>query len=191
MTGIERIEDGRFLHQFFETPRCGIGFLPPDQQINSPDFGQLHERIGQPHFADEAGDANEHDVFPSQRPADRKRTRVPDAIEINDRPIQDWKLPGSRNHGGLQRFDAGQTQIAHRSLHGTPAIRPGAVDAGEKSPRPHHRLQKSAGSNSVAKFEAVGDQPLHSQMLRQRTHHMLQALAHQHDFVAGFDAGLK
>jgi len=130
-------------------------------------------------------------VLAGQRPANRKRTRVPDAIEINNRPIEDWKSPRSRNHGGLQRFRARQTQIAHYSLHGTPAIRAGAVDAGEEPTRPHYRFQQTSGGNSIAEFEAVGDQPFHSQVLRQGTHDVLQALAHQHDFIASFDTGFK
>src|SRR6185437_11240109 len=119
------------------------------------------------------------------------RTRVPDAIEINNRPIEDWKLPRSRNHGGLQPFHTRQAQVAHYALDGTPAVRPGAVDAGEESSWPHHRFQQSSRGNSVAEFEAVGDQPFHSQMPRQGAHDMLHALAHQHDFIAGFYAGFK
>ena len=126
-----------------------------------------------------------------ERPADRKRGGVPDAVEIDNGPVQDWKLTRSRNHGGFQGLHTRQAQIAHQSLHRAPAVRARAVDASEESARPHHRFQQSSRSNSVAEFETVGDQPFHSQMLRQGAHDVLQALAHQHDFVAGFDAGFK
>ena len=85
-------------------------------------------------------------------------------------------------------FTLGRAEIADQTFRGSPAIGPGASDAGEQASRADHRFQQAAGGNAVAKFQPVGDQPLHSQMLRQRTHDMFQPLAHQDNFIAGLDA---
>ncbi len=74
-----------------------------------------------------------------------------------------------------------------QSFRGSPAIRPSAAEAGEQASRTYHRFQQAAGGNAVPKLKPVGDQPLDSQILRQRTHDLFQALAHQDNFIPGLD----
>ena len=50
-----------------------------------------------------------------------------------------------------------------------------------------HRIEQPTGGDAVAKLQAVGDHVLHSQMLRQRTHHLLESLADQNDISATFN----
>ncbi len=50
----------------------------------------------------------------------------------------------------------------------------------------NHWIKQSAGGGAVAKFQAVGDDALDSEVLRQRTHHVLERLADQNHVGAGF-----
>jgi hypothetical protein len=54
-------------------------------------------------------------------------------------------------------------------------------NARERPARPDDRLYQPAGRGAIAKIQAVGHNPLDAQVLRQRTHHVLQSLADEHD----------
>ena len=58
---------------------------------------------------------------------------------------------------------------------------------GAKAPAgTNHWIKQSAGSGAVAKFQAVGDDALDSEVLGQRAHHVLERLADQNHVGAGF-----
>src|SRR5580692_3372485 len=59
----QRIEYRRVFHHFFETALRRIRLLPPDQQINSLHVRQIQKCVRQPDFANEPGDADQHDLL--------------------------------------------------------------------------------------------------------------------------------
>ena len=122
VAAIQRIEDRRFLDHLFKATQRGIGFLPPDEQINAPNLRQLHQGIDQPDFADETGHADQHDVLAGESPANREWTDVADSVEIDDRPIGHWNLPRGRNHRRLQNTHAGETEVVNQSFRGAAAV---------------------------------------------------------------------
>ena len=75
-----------------------------------------------------------------------------------------------------------QIQFARKAIRFALTIGSGTSDAGKQASRTNHRREQTSCGNSVAKVEAVDQQPLHSQELSQGTHHVIESLAYQHDF---------
>src|ERR1700688_3621584 len=53
----------RTLNHLFEGLWGGTRLLPTNQEIKFSYLGEIHERVGEPHFADEAGNTDHHDAF--------------------------------------------------------------------------------------------------------------------------------
>src|SRR5438128_4760795 len=83
------------------------------------------------------------------------------------------------------------SQTLNQLLRRAPSVRTGASDPRKQSAWPNDWFEKPSCCNSVAELEPIRNQPFHSNALRQRTHHVLQPLAHQHDLHAGIDQRLK
>ncbi len=127
--------------------------------------------------------------LPDERPANREWAGMANAIEIDNWTFRNRDAAATAGITADSRtLTLGKTEIVDQSFRRTSAVGSRAADAREQASRPHHRFQQASGGNPVAKFETVGDQPLHSQMLRQGTHDVIQTLAHQDDLIAGLHA---
>ena len=63
---VQGVEGRRLLHNFLEAALRGRGAVAPDEQRDFADVGNFFQQVHQPDFADEAGHADQHDVFPGQ-----------------------------------------------------------------------------------------------------------------------------
>ncbi len=180
----QRIEYRRLLHHLLEPPLCRIRFLPPDQQINPPDLRQLHQRIRQPDLANKSGHSDQHHMPARQRPPHRKPCGLPLSLEMHNRPFQRRRLPPRPNHRPPQLLER-NIQLPRQGLRRPPPIRTLLSDSRECSPRPDHRLQQPSRRHAVAKLQPIRHHTFHSEMLRQRLHHVFQPLTHQHHIRAG------
>ena len=69
----EAFEDGRFFDDAAETVERGGGLIAADEQIDLADFREVGEKTREPDFADEAGGADEENVFAAKRITNGKR----------------------------------------------------------------------------------------------------------------------
>src|SRR5712692_5790735 len=181
----QRFEDGRLLYQLLKSPHRWIRLLAPDQKVDSANLRQVHQGIDQPHLPDEPRHADQHDLLAGQRLANRKWPWVAAPAKIHNGPLEHWDSACSWNLRRLQSFLAGEVQIADQPFRVPPSVRPDASDSCEQSPRPNDRLQQPPGRDAVAKLQPIRNQPLYPEMLRQRPHHMVQALTDKHDARPG------
>ena len=74
--------------------------------------------------------------------------------------------------------------MPRQRLRSAPPVRSLFPDQRECSTRPDDRLQQAARSYAIAKLQPVGYDMFHPQMLGQRTHNVIESLAHQHHVCA-------
>ena len=158
--------------------------LPADQQIKFPDLRQIHQSICQPYLADKSSDADQHHTFSAERFAHRKRRGMTLFIEVHNRADpRCWHSHGGHNRR-RQRLRTAQSESVHPSRRTLLPIRPRFANPSKQPPGTYYRTQQSPRRHSIPKIEPVCNNPAHSQMPRQRPHHMLQPLTHEHHIGA-------
>ena len=180
----QRIENRRLLDHFFETRAARIRLLSPDQQIQLPNLRQIQQHIREPHLADKSRNPDQQDASATQCLAYRKRAGMPSLIKINNRTRSRRRFPIRRNCRPLERPQSSETKRSHPACRALLTIGPGLRNPGKQSSRTNDRTQQSSGRHTVAKLQAIRNDPPHTHMPRQRTHHVIQPLAYQHHFRA-------
>ena len=83
----------------------------------------------------------------------------------------------------------GKTQVVGQPLPGNSSVGTPANQAGEDAAGPDDGVQQAASGAAVAELQPVGEQKLHSQVVRQRAHDVVEPLADQHHRAVGSVAG--
>ena len=110
---------------------------------------------------------------------------LPLSFEMNYGTRGSHIAPLGRNHGRAQVFQR-NVELPRQRFGSSSTVRIFFSNAGEGSARTNHRLQQPASRNAIAEIKTVCDNPLNTEMLRQRAHDVLQSLAYQNDFRSGF-----
>src|SRR5579864_341725 len=127
---IQGIEDRRLLNHPLESFARWIRLLAPDEQVNTPDLGEIQQRIRQPDLADEAGNPDQHHVLASHASAYGKRFDLVVIIKIDDRTLGVMYRSFRRNRSRGERIDAPrEVQLAHESLRLPTSVRARARNA--------------------------------------------------------------
>jgi hypothetical protein len=101
-------------------------------------------------------------------------------FKVNDGSERDRTLSLGGSYSADQVFVT-DIEMARKSLRSPPAVWHILSEWGESAARPDHRVEQASGRGSIMKFQAVGDDVPHSEMLRQRTHQVIESLANQHN----------
>src|SRR5215472_2626065 len=75
--------------------------------------------------------------------------------------------------------------MSRQRFGSTSAVRHVLAKRSECAARTNHRVKQSTSGDTVAKLQAVRNDVLHPQVLRQWTHQVIESLADQYDFGAG------
>jgi hypothetical protein len=114
-TFIQRIKNWGVLQHPLKALPCWIRFLPTNQKVNAADLWKVHQRVCQPHFADETCYANQHDVFTVKSAAHGKRlaaTFLPQrVVKVNDGTLQLRNLPNRGKDRRSKRVGVGQSKV--------------------------------------------------------------------------------
>src|SRR5579864_1099082 len=175
----ERIEYRRVFDHLLEAAFTGIRLLTANQQIDSLHFRQFQQRIGEPDFADEPGHANQQHLLAGKSAAHRKSRKLFLAVKVNDRAHSRWPLSMCRSNRGPQFFE-GDVEMAGESFRSTAAVRHVLAERSEGAAGTNHRFEQPAGCGAVTEFQAVRNDALDAEMLRQRAHHVVECLTDQY-----------
>src|SRR5580704_12765897 len=83
---LQSVKGRRLLDDFLKATLGGSGPVPPDEQRNLADPGNVLEKIYEPYFADEAGNANKQDVPISERFSNRQAVDARHVAKRRDTP---------------------------------------------------------------------------------------------------------
>src|SRR5215471_8919895 len=164
----EAFESRRFLDDALEALQGGGGAVAPDEKKEAADVGHISQQICQPDLADKSSGADEQDLLAAQRLADEKgRVRAILRIKTHDRQIHKRRRAASGLNGTIE-----DVRAAGESKN---ALEPFTRDAA---------IGLVAGGDAIAEIQAIRNDPRDAEMIRQRPHHVVEALADKDDFRA-------
>src|SRR5215469_161457 len=182
----EAFESRRFLDDALEALQGGGGAVAPDEKKEAADVGHISQQICQPDLADKSSGADEQDLLAAQRLADEKgRVRAILRIKTHDRQIHKRRRAASGLNGTIEDVRAaGESKIALEPFTRDAAIGLVADDFGERTAGANHGIEQAAGGDAIAEIQAIRNDPRDAEMIRQRPHHVVEALADEEDFRA-------
>src|SRR5271155_3926268 len=182
----EAPEDGGLFNYALEPLERRGGAIAANEQINLADLRQVFEEACEPDFADESRTSDQKNVLSAEGGADRKLDSTHARIEVNN-----WKLHFRR--GLLRRLNRAiqnfrtvrrEAQIPHQLFARDVSIRFASSNLGEPAPGPDHRFEQAACCAPIAKIEPVRNNALDAQVVRQRPHDVIEALAYEDHVLA-------
>src|SRR5260370_29978762 len=124
-------------------------------------------------------------MFPGKRLVDGEPLGLAEPVEhYHGAPAQRCGTPGGLNRAFQSLRSLREAQVPGELLARDCAVGIAAQKPGQGPPRADDRLEQTASGAPLAKFETVCEQALDTKMPRQRTHHVVEALADQHDGLA-------
>ena len=124
-------------------------------------------------------------MFPGKRLADRKPLGLAKPVEhYHGAPAQRCGTPGGLNRAFQSLRSLREAQVPGELLARDSAVGIAAQKPRQGTPRADDRVEQTAGGAPLAKFETVCEQAFDTKIPRQRTHHVVEALADQHDGLA-------
>ena len=181
----ETLEYGRFFDHALQPLQGSSRAIVPHQQEDAADVRKISQQIRQPHFADEARGANQQNILAAQSFAHRKRRASIARFEVH------YRNAGVRlgPPGGLNRIIEHfrvflEAKHLDQLFARKAAVRLAFGEARERAARANHGIEQAARGDALAKIQAIGNEARDAQMLRKRTHDVVQALAHQNNFAA-------
>ncbi len=135
----ERIEYRRVLHHLLEAAFGRIRLLSANKEIYFFYVGQIQKRVRQPDLADEAGNADQHDVLSRECPANGKSRGLSLPPKIDDGPGWRERPPLGGNDCGAQVFH-GDIELSRQSLRSPAPVWILFPNARERPARTDHGL---------------------------------------------------
>src|SRR3989454_3163226 len=124
-------------------------------------------------------------MFPGKRLVDGEPLGPAEPVEhYHGAPAQRCGTPGGLNRAFQSLRSLREAQVPGELLARDSAVGIAAQKPGQGTPRADDRLEQTAGGAPLAKFETVCEQAFDTKIPRQRTHHVVEALADQDDGLA-------
>ena len=179
------VEHRRFLDHALESLERARRTVPAHHQMNAPDLRQIRQQTREPHFADEPRAADQQNVLAAQRFAHRKRRALVFRVEADNRQAHFRRNSLGRpnrfvQHAGVFR----EAEIAHQLIARQGPVRAILLKPRHRAARANHGIEQASRGEAIAKIQTIAENAPHAEMLRERTHDVIESLAHEHHVAA-------